>query len=234
MVLNMCQKLGVQICTNTLDLTYSMTDFFPFFSAASHFLGDVHAPHSPPQHGRCPFWPLARAPKAAHRRRRRASGATTAPTRHFQPPARSLPPPLLLVRSWSGILPLSAQWARATVSGVNVHNDDRGTPRPISWAIHPPHPPTHPPIHPPTHLPTRPPTPALTPPAPCHRPPPSPTPSLGMTRKLAYRKGGNCLSAEYKWSSFYRPSKLPALSAHRLPHPPHPPTPHPTPTHPWE
>ena len=101
------------------------------------------------------------------------------------PTASSLatPPPLLLVRSWSGILPLSAQWARATVSGVNVHNDDRGTPRPISWAIHPPHPPTHPPIHPPTHLPTRPPTPALTPPAPCHRPPPLPDPFAGDDEK---------------------------------------------------
>ena len=87
------------------------------------------------------------APEAQASARRDHSSDAAFPT------ASSLatPPPLLLVRSWSGILPLSAQWARATVSGVNVHNGDRGKPRPILWAIHPPHPPTHPPIHPPTH-----------------------------------------------------------------------------------
>ena len=130
--------------------------------------------------------PSGRLPE---RRRRRTGGAGE---RQARPQLRRgisnrqlarYPPPLLLVRSWSGILPLSAQWARATVSGVNVHNDDRGTPRPISWAIHPPHPPTHPPIHPPTHLPTRPPTPALTPPAPCPRPPPLPDPFAGDDEK---------------------------------------------------
>ena len=172
----MCQKLGVQICTNTLDLTYSMTDFFPFFSAASHFLGDVHAPHSPPQHGRCPFWPLARAPKAAHRRRRRASGATTAPTRHFQPPARSLPPPPVVSTFLVRYPP--------PVSAVGESDRERSQcaqrrPRyaQADFVGNSSSPPTHPSTHPSTHPLTHPTThPSTDSPSPVPPPPPPPRP----------------------------------------------------------